>query len=393
MTGLIDCDNHCYEARDACTRYLPEAFGDHAIQTVRLANGAEVVVAGDRVALFQTIDGVGFDRVHRPGTLKEMLRQMGSGNPDVTYEYQPMQPEYVDRGARLARMDAQGVEQTVMFPACLALAAENFVKDTRALYANVHSFNRWYDETWGFNHRDRIFATALLSLRDRDAAVRETEHILERGAKVVLLPTGPACGRSPGDPYFDPVWARLNEAGVTVALHIMENWYTETISPAWGHDPYPTPYRMSAWQWQNTYGERAIQDTLSALIFDNLFARFPRLMVLAAEFGAEWLPHFLRHMDKSRGMGRNGPWIGGRLTERPSDILRHHVKITPYPEDDIIGLVDQLGGADILVMGSDYPHPEGLAEPAEFQKLIDTLDEATQRRILHDNGKQLLGSR
>ena len=35
-----------------------------------------------------------------------------------------------------------------------------------------------------------------------------------RGAKVVLLPTGPAYGRSPGDPYFDPIWARLNEAGV-----------------------------------------------------------------------------------------------------------------------------------------------------------------------------------
>ncbi len=44
---------------------------------------------------------------------------------------------------------------------------------------------------------------------------------------------------------------------------------------------------------------------------------------------------FVRHMDKSRGMGRNGPWIGGKLTERPSAIFRRHVRVVPYPEDDI----------------------------------------------------------
>jgi hypothetical protein len=35
-------------------------------------------------------------------------------------------------------------------------------------------------------------------------------------------------------------------------------------------------------------------------------------------------------MDKSRGMGRNGPWIGGQLTERPSEVFRKHVRIVPY---------------------------------------------------------------
>ena len=75
---------------------------------------------------------------------------------------------------------------------------------------------------------------------------------------------------------------------------------------------------MSAWQWHNLYGERPIEDTLSALIFDNLFGRFPNLNVLVAEFGASWVPHFIEHMDKSRGMGRNGPWIGGKLTSGPA---------------------------------------------------------------------------
>ena len=87
-----------------------------------------------------------------------------------------------------------------------------------------------------------------------------------------MLNAGPAYGRSPGDPYFDPFWARINEAGARSAYHIGEFWYNEHLSPAWGLDPEPVFFEMSAWQWQNCWGERPIEDTLAALILDNLLA-------------------------------------------------------------------------------------------------------------------------
>jgi predicted TIM-barrel fold metal-dependent hydrolase len=150
---------------------------------------------------------------------------------------------------------------------------------------------------------------------------------------------------------------------------------------------------MSAWQWNNVYGERPIEDTLSALIFDNLFGRHPELMVLVAEHGAEWVPHFVKHMDKSRGMGRNGPWKGGKLTERPSALFRRHIRVAPYPEDDIPWIVDNLGDADSIVMGSDYPHAEGLAEPAEFAQLLAPLPDDVQHAILRGNAARLFAGR
>jgi predicted TIM-barrel fold metal-dependent hydrolase len=382
---LFDCDTHCYETRDAFTRYLPKEFQDRAITPVKNATGQEVVLAGSRVAVFNSEQGLGFDMAYKPGTLKEMLKQMASGSPDETYQPEPMRPEYLEREARLQLMERQGVEKCILYPAGMALAAEHYVSDTEALYANLRSFNRWYNETWGFNHEDRLYATAVLSLRDIELAVVETERILDEGARVVLVPTGPAYGRSPGEPYFDPVWSRLAEAGVTVAFHIMPFWYFDAISPAWGHNANPASWHMSAWQWNNVYGERPIEDTLSALIFDNLFGRHPELMVIVSEHGAEWVPHFVRHMDKSRGMGRNGPWKGGKLTERPSEIFRRHVRVAPYPEDDIPWIVENLKQSDSIVMGSDFPHAEGLAEPADFVKLLDGLPEDVQRRILRDN--------
>ena len=385
IDGVFDCDTHCYEPRDAATRYLPEEYLDRAIITVKNAAGHDMVLAGHRFATFNSELNTGFDYAFQPGSMKEMLRKIAEsgGKPP---EPEPMRVEFVEREPRLKVLEEQGVSRSVLFPGALALSAEHYVHDTDALYASLSAYNRWYDETWGFNYQDRIYSTALLSLRDLDRAVALTDEILARGARVVLLPTGPAYGRSPGDPYFDPIYSRLNEAGVMIALHIMPFWYFDAISPAWGQDPDPSSRYMSAWQWMCTYGERPAIDTISALIFDNLFGRFPKLKVLIAEFGASWLPHTLSHMDKSRGMGRNGPWIGGPLRERPSAIFKRHCRVAPYPEDDIPKLVEELGGDDsLLVFGSDYPHPSGSGDPAGFQRALGSLPEYSQRRIMRDN--------
>lgn len=388
--GIFDCDTHCYEPRDAFTRFLPEQYLDRAITPVRTAAGQEAILAGRRIATFNSEQGLGFDMAYRPGTLKEMLKQMASGNPEETYQPEPMRAEYLEREPRLQLLETQGVERCVVFPAGMSLAAEHYVHDTDALYVNLASFNRWYDETWGFNYQDKLYATAILSLRDLDRAVALTDDILARGAKVVLLPTGPAYGRSPGDPYFDPVWSRLAEADVTVAFHIMPFWYFDALSPAWGHEPDPASWHMAAWQWMNVYGERPIIDTISSLIFDNVFGRYPNLRALIAEHGASWVPHTLTHMDKSRGMGRNGPWIGGKLDDRPSNIFKEFVRVAPYPEDDIPWIVENLGGDDrCVVMGSDFPHAEGLAEPADFEKLLDPLPADAKRRIMRGNAETI----
>jgi predicted TIM-barrel fold metal-dependent hydrolase len=388
-SGLFDCDNHIYEPPDAVTRYLPEEFLNRAITPVTLANGEEGLLAGGR--LVTGLDHP-IDMAHRPGALKEMLRQMKSGNPGEGYQLEPLRAEYLEREPRLRLMDEQGVQSAIMYPATMGTMAEHYVRGVAPLYANLHAYNRWLDDTWGFDYEGRIYAPAVLSLRDLDHAVEELTYVLSRGARFIMLNAGPAYGRSPGDPYFDPFWARINEAKASVAYHIGEFWYNEHVAPAWGHDPEPVFFEMSAWQWNCCWGERPIEDTLAALIFDNLFGRFPDIHVVVSEFGAEWVPHFVRHMDKSRGMGRRGPWIGGPLKERPSAIFRRHVRVTPYPEDDVAKIVHDLGQSDSIVMGSDYPHGEGFARPAEFAELVRELPDADQQKILHDNALVLVGA-
>ena len=88
-------------------------------------------------------------------------------------------------------------------------------------------------------------------------------------------------------------------------------------------------------------------------------------------------------------MGKPVELIGGKLTERPSHIFRRHVRVVPYPEDDIPRIARDLPDVDCLVMGSDFPHAEGLAEPAEFAGLLAGLTGQQQRQILRDNAAKL----
>jgi len=359
------------------------------VRPIMLPSGHKGLLANERiVTAFEKEHDL--DKAYLPGSLAEMLKKRASGDPaDAERFFEPMQPEYLDKDARLKQLEEQQIEKSIMYPGGWALLAEPFLDDTNALYDNYESFNKWIDEDWGFAYKDTIYAPAMMSLRDLDRAVAELDRVLAAGAKFIYLPAGPAYGRSPGDPYFDPFWARVNEAKAVICYHISEFYYQENVASAWGWK-MGAPFQFSAWQWQNSYGERPITDTLSALIFDNLFGRFPDIKVLVSEFGASWAPHFVKHMDKSRGMARLGPWLGGPLKERPSTIFKNHVRVVPYPEDDTVALADQLGGTEALVMGSDWPHAEGLREPAEMYLRVEGLGEEKRKHFLRDNGLDLL---
>jgi predicted TIM-barrel fold metal-dependent hydrolase len=384
---LFDADNHYYEPRDCFTRYIEPQHRDKAIRVVRDDDGRERILIGETPFTF--LSNYDFDHSAKPGALREMLRMMST--PD--YEGQVVEDnrrEFVDRAARLEKMDEQGIESTFMFPT-LAVCVEQFMtEDVEQMYANVHAFNRWLDETWGFDYQGRIYAPPLLSLLDLGRAVEELEFVIARGAKVIGLRPGPAYGRSPADPYFDPFWARASEAGLTIAFHIGESGYNEMMSVWFGEAANPSSHRQSAFQWSCFYGDRPIMDTVAALIFHNLFGRFPNLKVASVENGSLFVPYLMKLMDKMGGMGRNGPWIGGRIKEKPSRILKRHVFVSPYHEEDITALSQVLGPSQVL-FGSDYPHPEGLAQPVDFVESIAALADDEIRMIMRDNALGLVG--
>jgi predicted TIM-barrel fold metal-dependent hydrolase len=158
----------------------------------------------------------------------------------------------------------------------------------------------------------------------------------------------------------------------------------------WGEEANPSSHRQSAFQWTCTYGDRPIMDTVASLIYHNLFGRFPDVRIASIENGSLWVPYLIKAMNKMNRMGRNGPWPGGPLTEKPSDILKRHVFVSPFHEEDAEALVSLIGPTQVL-FGSDYPHAEGLAEPASYFDELTALPASEQRMIMRTNTGELLG--
>ena len=51
--------------------------------------------------------------------------------------------------------------------------------------------------------------------------------------------------------------------------------------------------------------------------------------------------------------------------EDPIAAFKRNIYVNPFHEDNLQGLIDAMG-ADHILFGSDYPHPEGLAEPCSY---------------------------
>jgi predicted TIM-barrel fold metal-dependent hydrolase len=387
--GIFDGDQHIFEPWDCLADYIPAEFAERTIRRITNENGETMAVADGQVL---TTDNQP-DMMGRPGSLKDMLKSMKGGSlEDGGYQFITMDPAFQRREDRLIMLDKQNIDTSVVYPGSVGLLQEFAFDDNELYYATSWAYLRYIFETWGFNTDNRILFAPVVSFRDPKRSGEQLDWLIERGCKVVTFCPGPAYGRSPGDTYFDPIWSRLNDAGVVAAYHINEGMrgYKAERSRAWGEEENPTFYTQSAWQWAWAYGEQPALETFSSLIYSNLFARYPKVKVLSAEHGSEWIPTFVRKMDKMRGMGRNGRWLNGQLAQRPSEIFQQHFRVVPFWEDDIEPVIAQVG-ADVIVGGSDFPHSEGLAFPTQLVEHVSGLDAATQRKIMRENGMELVG--
>ena len=398
MTVIIDVDQHYYEADDCCTRHCDAALRDRVPHPVATVSGEREWRIGDRHIGFErwvrditTAPGSmhrHFDRVEHGGSATDRAREVIDTHHD----------DYRDRDRRIELLDDWGIDGAVLLPSAMLGFDAELGHDVPAAVAAAHAFNRWVEDDWGYAYRDRVFGLPFVSLLDLDAAVTEVDRVLGLGARMVMVRTGPVAGRSPADPYFDPFWARVAEAGVPVVLHISASGYEAALSAMWGEDAHASHRTFTGFQWYTAFATRPITDTLAALVFHNLFGRFPSLRIVSIENGSLWVAPLLRDLDVAyrfvAGRDDGLTWLGGRISGPPSEILKEHLTVAPYlsPGFDapVTELVDVLG-TDRVVFGSDWPHGEGRASPLEYLPEIKTLDDKAQAAVLHDNGAELLG--
>jgi predicted TIM-barrel fold metal-dependent hydrolase len=392
---IIDADNHYYETQDCFTRFADEKVRKH----VRWVNEGKRVhlMFGDRLS--KGVPNPTFNPIAKPGAFHDHLKMLEQGfRPSAngrTYgELEPLPREYQHRDERLMRMDEQDVETVVLFPTLGQCVEHYMYDDVDLMYGVFRAFNSWLDDEWGFNYKGRIYAPPVIPMLDVNRAVQELEWVLNRGAKIICLRPGPLYGRSPADPYFDPFWARINESGTFVGYHAIggASPYDDAFRSMWVQHPIPDQQYIQTLREALFPGERPIMDTITALILGNFFGRFPNIKIGSIEMGCEWVEYLMHSLDHAGGfLDRHIEAFGARLDDRPSDVMKEHVYVSPFPEEDVLKLA-RLIGPDRVLMGSDWPHPEGNKLPIDYVECITSLPAHDIKRIMRDNTLELLSA-
>lgn len=396
---VYDADNHIWPPKDAEVRHLEKRYMERVFPSGK-SHWTEVDVIGDEhkaktlgqhpVRRHGGVDPLEMPEmagpIPIPGAMLDRFNPMKDldkeGRERVVQNFRKMEPAFENRDHRLKLMDDQGVQATIIHAGRHLYERPCKRGDVSAGYAAARAWNRYLQNDWGFAHKERIFTPAYFPFVDVERDVEELERCMKEGARLVGFETRRSLtGRSPADPYFDPFWSRVNEAGLRVVLHLGGNLAHR--GPEWGEDPNTGYKDFNGFQWLAFWSDFPIMETVFAFVFHGFLTRFPNINVLIAEHGTPWLPYALRKMDHAHLLGFKPKW-GGQLPMRPSELFKTRFVIAPFPEEAVARAIDVVG-PECVVFGSDFPHSEGLPDPVQYSAQLQGLPEPTVKAIMRDN--------
>lgn len=385
---IFDSDNHFYETEDTFTRHLPEPYKQaRAIQYVNVGGRTKLALQG---RISEYIPNPTFEVVATPGAWVDYFRGVNPEGKSLRELAQPIRcPEEIrDPAKRLDLMDRQGLGATLLFPTLASVLEEHCRNDVELIHAAVHALNRWILDEWTFNYHDRIIPVPVVTLPIVEQAVAELDFLLENGAKTVLVrpapvPTMKGNSVSPGDPRFDPFWRRVQETGIPVMMHASDSGYDRYVADWEGGRSEFLPFDPTAFRLITGEDFRPAYDTTASLIAHGVFDRHPGVRIGIIETGIAWVPRLLKHLEIVHHKRPKD------FAQDPVETFHRHFWHMPFFEDDLRDVSDILR-PDRILFGSDYPHPEGLADPASFTNELGQMTAENARRFMGDNLRELL---
>lgn len=278
-------------------------------------------------------------------------------------------PKLTDVGARLAAMDAQGV-------------------DRQWVSVSPNHFYPWANEGlagWVASETNRLIAEHVAQAPDRltGLGVVPLQHphriveylddaVLGRGLAGVEISSF-AGDVELSDPRLEPFWARAAELRAVVFLHPFGCSLDE---------------RLDRFYLTNTVGqpvENAV--ALSHLIFAGVLDRHPDLRIVVAH-GGGYLPTAIGRSDRAWHVR---PEAHG-CAHAPSTYLRRIWFDTVVHDARALRTLVEVAGGSQVVMGSDFPFDMGSDDPVTFVRGAGLPAEITAR-ILAGNAEGLLAAR
>ncbi|MDE2005611.1 MAG: amidohydrolase [Rhodospirillales bacterium] len=276
-------------------------------------------------------------------------------------------------GADPARLIADALDRfEPRFAICNVLHGAPILFSEDLSAALCRAINDWLAAEW-LDRDARLRASIVVPLHSPELAAAEIERRAgdPRFVQVLLW----AMAEIPlGRRTNWPIYRAAQRHALPIGIHAGSAFRNPPSSLGWGS------YHLEDYVLQS----QGFAAALNSLVTEGVFVEFPELTVVLLESGVTWLPGWLWRADKTwRAMRAEVPWN----SVAPSAQVRAHVRLTMQPFDapptsgDAARILDQIGGAHMLLHATDYPHWH--YDGAEA--LPDGLSPALIRRIAEDN--------
>jgi predicted TIM-barrel fold metal-dependent hydrolase len=280
-------------------------------------------------------------------------------------------PGCSDLTARIADLDAAGIDKEIAFPN--GIMALLFQPDLQLREYIVRVYNEYLAELQA-KAPGRFYGVGFGNWWDPARTRQSLEELKALGLRAFMLPQ--SAGRDTEgrkiqyqSDYQRPMWEAIEESGLPVAFHIGET----AVSTARGEPGISVlqnfaPFRKVA-------GE---------LVFGGILDNHPGLRVVFAEGGINWVASMLQDMALIYAGHRwTGTW---QMRDDIEYYWRRHMYVTFIFDKLGLAMLDMLG-ADRLLWSQDYPHNEGSLgyEQLALRQVVEATSPDNVRRILGGN--------
>jgi predicted TIM-barrel fold metal-dependent hydrolase len=301
-----------------------------------------------------------------------------------------------DPALRIQDQDRDGVQGEVLYG---ILGTTGRMNDSEATPEVTRIYNEWLA---GFcsTHPERFAGLASIPNHPLDAAIAEVQRVAARGVVRGLDIANSAELRPLWDPYWNPLWAVINETGLPLHFHTVGGYMPDHLRKIVlvGSDPtrakapdapdVPLQVARAAFAANITQFQINMTNILTSMIFGGVLEKYPRIRLVLGESGIGWIPYILQRMDAEW----EDQFKDLALTMPPSAYWRRQCKATFQTDPIGIKLLDDLGAENVM-WGSDFPHPDGVWPDSQeyIQKELGHLPPDVRRKVVCENAGRFYG--
>ncbi len=299
--------------------------------------------------------------------------------PEVGYPGADQHSPLVGTEARLNWLDDQGIDiQNVISGTAYTLTRA--IADPGLGMEALAAINTWMTDRLA-DAGGRLMFSANLRYEDLDWAVDELTRMRERGCRTFLLPSEPTGDTPPNHPDYDRFWDAVTDLGMVPIVHV--GLSPAIYHPAWANTDDPALIRViSVLQ----PAQQALV-LLNAMVLGGVFERHPKLTLVFAEHGIDWVVPATMRMDALASPGLSPLLLGGYdLPLMPSEYVRRNIRVTPLPVAHELPNTALEWLPEVPIFSSDYPHFEGSGDPTgHYDKELSSVATETKSAFMGGN--------